>query len=581
MKCKFSILLALMMLITMISGCGGNTASVSEAAKSAEVSAEGAAFDEDQTTAEASSAVEESFAETAEDSESEGYTVGFPSVSLPLTDEDITFELLMNMPPNTNSLFPNGLQEHPVYAAAAEMTGVNLDYVALSSPDQLNLLLLSDDLPDLYSALSYDGGDDKAVEDEFAIALNDYLEEYAPNYSAMLQDDDAVRKQIVTDEGNIVFFYTFNSEEEGATNGPFIRTDWLDKVNMEKPITYDEWHDVLKAFQSELGATEALMLPAIVPSNNFLCAGYGVAGTSSSQSAGVNAAIPYYVEDGVVKYGIVEDGYYDYMCMIRQWISEGLIDPEFYSKNSNPMGDAYTAAISNGTTGIFFNDLPMYTMFASVGTSSDPDFHIEATYDARKNAEDVIHNGTDYTKLGNGGILITTACEYPELAVQWCDFWYSTEGVLMANYGVEGLSYEYDESGLPQQTEIVTNNPDGYSQADTAFMYTMPGVSSIVDVAAKRSTYTSEQLDARDIWDYQRDGSNSMPSGVTMTAEEGELHNNIYSDIDTYVSENLLKFYLGEKSLDEWDAFIDDIYSMNIEACIQYEQDAYDRYLSK
>ena len=44
--------------------------------------------------------------------------------------------------------------------------------------------------------------------------------------------------------------------------------------------------------------------------------------------------------------------------------------------------------------------------------------------------------------------------------MEWVNYWFTDEGVLLANYGVEGESYTMDENGKPQYTELM--KPDNY-----------------------------------------------------------------------------------------------------------------------
>jgi putative aldouronate transport system substrate-binding protein len=220
-------------------------------------------------------------------------------------------------------------------------------------------------------------------------------------------------------------------------------------------------------------------------------------------------------------------------------------------------------------------------MFQSTLTDADPNGTLIACYDARKNADDELHNADEDSIVGKMGITITTACENPELAMQWCDFWYTEDGVLLANYGVEGESFEFDENGIPYITELVTNNPDGLSLMDTQFMYTTDSVNRINDVTKTRSTYTEAGLAARDIWDYNRDDANTYPEAAALTADEADEHSSIYSDINTYLQENIAQFMTGAKDMDQWDSFVETLYDMGIEDCIALKQAAYDRYLAR
>lgn len=53
-------------------------------------------------------------------------------------------------------------------------------------------------------------------------------------------------------------------------------------------------------------------------------------------------------------------------------------------------------------------------------------------------------------------IAITSSCKNPELAIEWCDYWYGEEGYYLLNFGVEGESYDMVD-GKPVYTYIDEN----------------------------------------------------------------------------------------------------------------------------
>lgn len=321
------------------------------------------------------------------------------------------------------------------------------------------------------------------------------------------------------------------------------------------------------------------MMPSdMVPSGNFLASGFGIAATFQSM---MGAAYPYYVEDGEVKFGPLEEGYREYVTLINDWMNKGLISTTFIQDNANPMGDVYSTNVATGRSGIFFNGVGMISMFQANLTDADPNGQLIACYDARQNEDDVLHNANQDSIVGKMGITITTACENYELAMNWCDFWYTQDGVLLANYGILGESFDFDENGIPYITELVTNNPDGLSLMDTQFMYSTDSVNRINDITKTRSTYTEAGLAARDIWDYNRDDANTLPEAVELNADEADEHSSIYSDINTRLQEGIAQFITGARPMDEWDSFVEELYDMGIEDCIELYQAAYDRYLAR
>lgn len=590
----FALLLTAGMVLSLLAGCGNDTAGSAPAGSSEpEVEATEAPAAKDMgSTLDFSSPMEDSSAEPVDprstnDPSLELYSyesklgIGAPTMNLPLTTEDVTFRLWLTVPPNVGTLFAGGMADHPVFQKAEEFTGIHIQFdeqSAESASEKFNLMLVSGDYPDLVNGMDFTGGNDLAVESDFAVNIADYIADYAPNYQALIDTDPSIIKNITTDEGNIVAFYTFNSEKQGTTEGAWIRGDWLEDLGLENPKTYDQWEEVLTAFKNEKGAEEPLMMPSdMVPTNNFLAAGFGINGTFQSM---MGTAYPYYVENGQVKFGPLEEGYREYVQLLVDWTDKGLISKSFIQDNSNPMGDVYSVNVSTGRSGIFFNGVSMISMFQNTLSDADPNGKLIACYDARKNEDDVLHTGNENSILGRIGITITTACNDLELAMNWCDFWYTQDGVLLTNYGLKDESFVF-EDGIPHVTELITNNPDGLSQMDTQFMYTTDSVNRINDVSNIRSSYTEAGLEARDIWDYNRDDANTYPSAAALTADEADEHSKLYSDINTYMQQYLAEFITGSRPMDEWDSFVAELISMGIEDCIALKQDAYDRYMAR
>lgn len=140
----------------------------------------------------------------------------------------------------------------------------------------------------------------------------------------------------------------------------------------------------------------------------------------------------------------------------------GYIHPDFVSLNSNWNSPDYANAITSGDAGIFYADQGNLGGYNEA--SEIPGFAVEATYDMHA-TKDSINHFAQYTKKSVGnGFKITTNCENIELACQWGDWWYSEEGSLLANYGVEGVSFNYVD-GKPVLSETVTDAPEGMRDA--------------------------------------------------------------------------------------------------------------------
>ena len=193
--------------------------------------------------------------------------------------------------------------------------------------------------------------------------------------------------------------------------------------------------------------------------------------------------------------------------------------------------------------------------------------------------DSINHFGTFITKSASNGFRITTNCENVELACQWGDWWYSEEGSLLANYGVEGEGFEYVD-GVPTFTSLVTDSDLG--MRDALLVYASNGtINCVIDNNAAASVYSEVDKAAPEIWATGMDDEYVIPSSMSLSADDSTEAANIYSDIQTLCMESIAKFITGDKSLDEFDDFVQQIEDMGIQDYLDIYQECYDDYMAR
>ena len=589
---RISLLLVVALIAMMFAACGNSapdasTPEVSEASVS-EVAAP--AEDEAPTVEDAApeSVVEDSALEGEETAPADDGLITTDYVyELPLFDEseNATLSMWVSFSDNMSTFMPNQFADNRGYLMAEEKTGVHVDLVCVSTnsnSEQFSLRVASNDLPNIITnvAMLWSTGYDSAIDDEVFIDLADLCtEEYMPAYAeCYAQLDDNTKRELHTDSGYMPRLVSINNYPSGATEGAFIRTDYLEQVGLDMPQTYDELDEVLHAFQSELGLEEPLMMPqGIVPNSNAFCSGRGVSG---SFSVFPMVSEPYYLEDGKVKFGTIEPGFKEYMEWFANYYAEGIIHPDFMSKNQNPM--EFGGTISSGTTGVFCGETNMVPNYINDGKSTNDSFEIAPLGVITKTPGEITHFGTAKSPISGrlAGISVSTADVDMEVLGKYLDWFFTEEGALLSAMGVEGNedgSYVWDENGELQYSDYWWNMELTEMEKPTYFIY------SVMPMLCPKtpSTYSMDiQFECGPTWDANTDTAAQMPS-ISMTAEESEEYAAIYSDIQTLISENLSKFAVGDRSMDEWDDFVQEIYDLGIEDCIAIKQGALDRYYER
>jgi putative aldouronate transport system substrate-binding protein len=454
-------------------------------------------------------------------------------------------------------------------------TNVELSFITAASDvavEKLMLLVSGGEYTDLIANIStaYKGGADVAITDGIIVELSDVIAEYMPNYDALRRSNDEYYYNTISDSGNIGMIYTMTAENYPVTLGPVIRQDWLDALKFDAPVTYDDYYNVLTAFNSEYGAT--LWLPsACIPDGNYLAAGYGIAayiGQNASQQS-------FYQKDGEVHWGPAEDEALEFLTMMNKWYSEGLIYKDFFTVTAPFLID--TAPVLNGEVGLWYSVTGLLGPHAKMGEDLDPDFNVMPIQDAVMNEGDVNHLRISNALVEGNGVSISTQCENVDIAARLLDYLYSDEGMLLSNYGIEGTTFEYDDDGKPCLTELMVKNPDGLNMNQTSALYCNNLHLGYVDWSKSITGYTDAQMATIDVW-LASDNDYGYPSGVTLTDEESEKLSQLYSDIQLYAQTTMVEFIVGEKPLDEFDEYVEQLISMGIEECISIKQSGLDRY---
>lgn len=483
--------------------------------------------------------------------------------------------------PKTLTLWSNGTKEmlsqlggeydnQTCFKKAEEITGVHIEITEVSmeqSSDKFNLMAASGDYCDMIRGVNtlYSGGLTAAYNDDVIIPIQDYLEQYAPDFYAYINQSDDYLRLAKTDEGDILDFKTYFTNLSVGT-GPQIRQDWLNALGLEAPTTYDEYTNVLTAFQKEYNITDPIYIgPSGLPSGGFLLANFGV-GTD------------FYQIDGTVHYAPLDDGFKQYLTLMNQWYNDKLISSDFYSRPDNFVDPTVTAILTNGHAGLWYQTTDYITSLSQM--SGDSTMVITAIADAANESGEVSHFISNLSPVQNRGstVSITSQCEDVELATEWLNFWFSEKGILLANYGVENEAFAYDADGNPQYTDLITNNSDGLAYRVARLCYVMLQMPTVNDDSTSQSTYTQSQLEALDTWGSCGDGTYLIPDNISMTMDEASTYANTYADIKTYITEMIPQFITGEKSLDDYSEFTDKLKSMEIQKCIEIYQAALNRY---
>ena len=577
MKKTVCILLSIAMLLSLFIGCGSTTTSTATEAEQAPSAAQEEAAASDASVPE--EAVPEDVAsseaappdEAVSTPEDAGEESPAATVQYPIFDEPTSLSIYW-MFHNFLSMFgvtQQALNDIPTFDQWQKATNVNLDFVLIGEETYsttISLVFAAGDYYDFFcnGEQNYSAGADAAVDEGVLLDLSPYLEEYAPDYNAILNRFPDFRSDLTSSEGYIL---SFSEYCEYSDSGVAVRQDWLDQVGMDKPATMDEVWDVAMAWKEQLGVRNPVMWNADL-SSFFGWNAFGVAGP------GMNDVAWQIDEDGkTVVCSMKLPGYKECLQWMHDAFEAGLVTDDFM----NVMNIAFDDYIYANETGMVSTNS---NLLAGGGAerSGQPSYDLRAMPDPMK--EKGMENTLAQTSGGVGAsaIAVSAQTEYPEECVEFMNWLYTPDGILVSDFGIEGETFYYDDQGVPHYTDVILNDPNMPSFV-AAFLHTsLVGTPYYNTTERKLASYTTEaELECIDIWKTGRTGTNTFQG--KNTSEESQEYTQIAGDIGTAASEQSLRFVTGERSLDEYDAFIEDLERMGLDRLRELRQAAYDRYL--
>jgi putative aldouronate transport system substrate-binding protein len=585
MKTRIFALLCIAALLISMTACGSSASTTTSAEESTAAETDTAAAETETADAAAEEAAPAASEEAApaeaedatEDAEEAADAAEIP-VELPLADEVTTLTYWIPMPPaDSKGVRPDAVSFNDYML---EQTNVQFDFVgpaANVAGETFNIMIASNDYPDFIEKFGnyYTAGYENAIEQEIIVDVSDLIDEYMPHYKAAMTATDDRIISVTTDSGYVPGFASFyqdpaDDNDTQTSYGTIIRQDWLDELGLDSPATYDDYYNVLTAFKDAYGATMWLPKTGVV-SNNVFISGFDTAGFSNGSTT------PFYVgDDGQVHYGPIEDGYYDYLTLMAQWYDEGLIYQDFIS--GTDVSNADSSLYANGTVGVFFCGNRAYS---SLKTSyTDIDF--EPARNPVQNVGDAVHLGTAVSS-NSVSVVLTTGCDDQELAAKLVDWMYTEDATFHASYGFEGEAYTLDANGTPVFTDLVTENPDGREAVEALASYSTNYFVWNTDPSIEASLQGEIMDQLYAVWGEQDGNDWNYPTAVTMTEDESNEFTASYSDIETYVSEQTLRWICGESELtkEAFESFKQSINTMGLDTCLNAKQTAYDRYCQR
>lgn len=469
------------------------------------------------------------------------------------------------------------LGETPYAAELKKLSGIDIEFVhpnIENVTEAFNLMLADGNYPDIIDVKG------ASVEQYFAdgviIQLNDVIDQYMPNFKAYLEANPEIDKMIKAEDGTYYFIpMVMEDASMGNTYGAYVRQDWLDELGITMPETIEQWHDALVKIKDAKGVA-----PIVAATNNLLKYGAFLNAYCPDMSSDNFYNLD---ENGNVIFVPATDEYKEFLTTMAAWYKEGLINQDIASLNSSTIRAKIAADEGAVTLGFIGGSQQRITNEA---LKTNPNFNLVAVPTAAKEAGAEIKyaSANPQVTIANGGKCISTKCENIEATARYLDFFFAEEGITLANFGIEGVSYTMVD-GVETYTDWILNNPDGLAVNEamahylTAYQqpvgiqklnYLIGYYSAIPSAAAAPSVFASK-------------GSVDFTMrSISHTLEESDELSTIQTELNTYVNECIVKFLLGTMDVEtQWEEYITNLSKYRLEDALKIKQAAYERYMAR
>lgn len=405
------------------------------------------------------------------------------------------------------------------------------------------------------------------------LKLNNYFADYAPNITKMMNEHKDVKYLASEDDGNIYKIPFYREDDSLWNESLYINKTWLKKLGLNMPKNTNELLNVLRQFRDNdpngNGKKDEIPLVFVedVPKG-----WYGMFGLStfnhlsSADSNGRITNVP------------TSTQYKNAISFASSLYSEKLL---FNTEMRNVTAAKVKSMIEGSTPTVGIVNAMTYSTIMSAKTFLN-DYTIMPIVDGTGNGT-ATWSYMDTEQLWPNWGMITSACKYPEIAVRLVDYFYSTEGAVVAEYGPFGekMYWKYDSNGKP----VINNNGVDYTKLSPWHAIPRYRSKAVLNFFTNEATAKDENTAKANKTEaalketiYGNLKINKTYNYKYTQVETDELNKAVSSSLTTTVNDWRFQFIYGQKNINnEWSAYVDQLNQLGAATQTKIKQAAADR----
>jgi putative aldouronate transport system substrate-binding protein len=495
-------------------------------------------------------------------------------LQFPLAEKK-TLTGMISYPANTES-DPN---KRTIFMRMQEQTNVEIDWMAIQSDQWGDKIALNMSNPNLLTDFVFTANFSDSDLLRYAnygaiIPLEEYIDAYMPNLSAVFEKYPEYRKMSTDVNGHIwalPWIEQLGSEKtaiQAVGDMPFINKKWLDFLGLEIPETVDEFEQVLIAFrdhapelQKEFGIDGSIIpMSCIVNDGNqdpaLLLNGFGEGYGDCDQ--GRHIAV---TDDKEVICTGTQSGFRDGIEWLHKLYEEDLIDPEAFTQEWS----TYVAKGKSGRYGVCFSwDV------GNIDNIVDWVPLPALTADVRNITPE---NGSFTSGYDRGRCVVTAVAKEPALVCAWLDQMYAPIQSPQNNWGTYGEDDDFDifemstnDAGEPMLKHAALGDA---SPVEVREAESVNGPLAVLD--EYYGVYVTCPDDAQYRLDWIKDiytqdmNTEYVYPNVFMSREDTDRLAVLTPDITQYINECRSRWIMNGCTDSDWNDYIDKLNAYGLE----------------
>lgn len=448
----------------------------------------------------------------------------------------------------------------PAQQEIFKKTNIKLEF-EIGNKDKRSILLATNNLPDIVRIDA--GGVMEYGPTGVFVNVTDYMNQgKMPNLKKFYDEIENLKKREVD---GVLWACPMIARGEAANGfGPVLRADLLEKHNIATPKTFDELLEAMKKLKEIYPDSKpwtgrkgtSQMLKTV---SYMLGSGYGSNGL--------------YYDYDLQKYvfGPATQEFKAVLGYLNKAYEAGVLDPDF----ATTTGDTLSAQMSSGQSFLFIDNSGFGQNYTKTLQKTDPDGRLqiipipENSFGQRRA---ILYE----TVLPGDFFAVNAKVKNPDVVMSFMDWMYSQEGSDISNYGVEGLSFEYDAQGQPHFIQDYIMQFKDAEPSTYYAVYSELGITKLNFSLWAANTMTSFEIEKLvGNWDDLTDeywkiveGDNAYVTPIidpSLSTQDNERVKDLTADLTTMLEQEYNKYIMGIEPIDNYDNVITKAIEMGAE----------------